>query len=61
MFYVNEMVTQRFCKACSVPYACIIELVKYTEWAAGIVPVMKSDETLVQICGDFKLTIIKNQ
>ena len=35
----------------------IIELVQYAEWAAPIVPVLKSDKTSVRICGDFKLTV----
>ena len=35
----------------------IIEPVQYAEWAAPIVPVLKSDKTSVRICGDFKLTV----
>ena len=27
------------------------------EWAAPIVPVLKSDKTSVRICGDFRLTV----
>ena len=71
-FYVDETVPPKFCKACSVAYAMrtkvekelerltkegIIEPVQYAEWAAPIVPVLKSDKTSVQICGDFKLTV----
>nr|VZH96762.1 unnamed protein product [Spirometra erinaceieuropaei] len=61
----------RFFKARTVPYALapkveeeldrlqkadIIELVQYSEWAAPIVPVLKTDGS-VRICGDYKLTI----
>ena len=34
----------------------IIEPVQFAEWAASIVPVLKSDN---KICGDFKLTVNK--
>ena len=75
-FYVDETVPPKFCKARSVPYAMrtkvekelerltkegIIEPVQYAEWAAPIVPVLKSDKTSVRICGDFKLILIKPQ
>ncbi|BHF76352.1 hypothetical protein SprV_0501945000 [Sparganum proliferum] len=61
----------RFFKARTVPYAVapkveeeldrlqkadIIDPVQYSEWAAPIVPVLKSDGS-VRICGDYKLTI----
>ncbi|KAG1927461.1 retrotransposable element [Pimephales promelas] len=34
----------------------IIEPVKHSEWAAPVVPVLKSDNT-VRLCGDYKLTV----
>ncbi|KAJ8003218.1 hypothetical protein DPEC_G00167120 [Dallia pectoralis] len=34
----------------------IIEPVKFSEWAAPIVPVLKPDDS-VRICGDYKLTV----
>ena len=34
-----------------------VESVQYTDWAAPIVPVLKSDKKTVRICGDFKLTV----
>ena len=37
----------------------ILEPVEFAEWAAPIVPVVKSDKSSVCICGDFKLTINK--
>ena len=71
-FYVDETVPPKFCKARSVPYAMqtkvekelerltkegIIEPVQYAEWAAPIVPVLKSDKTSVRIFENFKLTV----
>ena len=34
----------------------IISPVKYSKWAAPIVPVLKQDKKTVRICGDYKLT-----
>ncbi|KAG1927827.1 K02A2.6-like [Pimephales promelas] len=69
--YVDKEVVPRFFKARPVPYAMktkveaeierllkekIIEPVKHSEWAAPVVPVLKSDNT-VRLCGDYKLTV----
>ena len=35
----------------------VIEPVKYFEWAAPIVPVLKSDQSSVRICGDYTLRV----
>ena len=35
----------------------VIEPVEYSNWAAPIVPILKSDQKSVRICGDFKLTV----
>ena len=35
----------------------IVEPVKFADWAAPIVPVMKRDKESVRICGDYKLTV----
>ena len=35
----------------------IIEPVKFSDWAAPIVPVLKKDGN-IRICGDYKLTVI---
>ncbi|XP_057674326.1 uncharacterized protein K02A2.6-like [Corythoichthys intestinalis] len=68
---VNKEAQPKFCKPRPVPYAVkplvekelqrllddkIIEPVKFTEWAAPIVPVRKPDGS-VRICGDYKLTV----
>ena len=62
----------RFCKARQVPYALrekveqelsrlteegILQPVQFAEWAAPIVPVLKSDKSSVRICGHFKQTV----
>ncbi len=70
--YVDPEARPRFCKARSVPYAMrakveeelerlvaegVLEPVQFSEWAAPIVPVLKSDRISVRICGGFKLTV----
>ena len=71
--HVDPTATPIFHKARPVPYALrekieqhlerleragTIEPVQYSEWAAPIVPVMKSDGT-GRVCGDYKLTVNK--
>ena len=70
-FYVDDTVKPRFCKPRPVPFALrakvedeldrmqdagIIRPVELSEWAALIVPVLKSTGA-VRICGDYKVTI----
>ena len=72
--YIDPNVTPKFCKPRPLPYAFrnkveeelnhlrelgIIEPVQFAEWAAPIVPVLKSDNKSIRICGDFKLTVNK--
>ena len=74
--FVDPSVSPRFCKARSVPYSMqilvdekldqlvkekVIEPVEYADWAAPIVPVLKSDKKTVRICGDFKLKLTVNR
>ena len=62
----------RFFKARTVPYALrdkveetlkalveegTLEPVEFSNWAAPIVPVLKSDKSCVKICGDFRMTV----
>ena len=69
--YVDPTAQPEFYKARSVPYALrgkveaeldrlqrqgVIEPVQFADWAAPIVPVVKSDGT-IRICGDYKLTV----
>ena len=69
--YVSDNVKPCFCRARTVPYALrtkteqemqqltdqkAIEPVAMSEWAALIVPVLKSDGSL-RICSDYKITI----
>lgn len=71
--YADKEAAARFFKARPVPYAMrgrveaelnrlltqeIIEPVKHAEWAAPVVPVLKTDDT-VRLCGDYKLTVIQ--
>ena len=61
-----------YAKARSVPYALrqkveeeldrlvaegILEPIEYSDWAAPIVAVVKSDKKSVRICGDFRTTV----
>ena len=70
--HVEPNATPRFIPARSVPYALrdkvdreltrlqeegTLEPVEVSEWAAPIVPVLKSDKQNVRICGDFRLTV----
>ena len=70
--HVDPSVTPRFCKARPVPYAMrelvekeldhltqqgVLEPVQFADWAAPIVPVLKSDKKSLRICGDFKMTV----
>ena len=69
--HVDPNVKPKFFKARSVPYSLrekvetelgtlestgLISPVQFCDWAASIVPVMKSNGT-IRICGDFKVTI----
>uniref|UniRef100_H3AQV6 ribonuclease H n=1 Tax=Latimeria chalumnae TaxID=7897 RepID=H3AQV6_LATCH len=69
--YIEHNETPRYFKPRSVPYAMkpkveagldcllkkkIIEPVKFSDWAAPIVSVLKPDSS-VRICGDYKLTV----
>ncbi|XP_064653028.1 uncharacterized protein K02A2.6-like [Lineus longissimus] len=73
-FYIDPDVKPKFFKPRSVAYAItdkveteidrlrsesILTPVKFADWAAPIVPVMKADKKTVRICGDFKLTVNK--
>ena len=69
--YVDEKASPLYLKACPVPYALkkgvedelerlekegIISPVDFSEWAAPIVPVVKTNGT-ARICGDYKCTV----
>ena len=70
-FYVDDTVKLRFCQPRPVPFALrakvedelyrmqdagIIRPVEFSEWAAPIVPVLRSTSA-VRICGNYKVTI----
>ena len=72
--YVDPKITPKFCKPRPIPYAFkekveeelkrlsdlgIISPIQFSEWAAPIVPVLKSDKKSVRICGDYSVTINK--
>ena len=69
---VDSNAKPRFCKAHTIPHAFkakvedelerlgkegTLEPVQFSEWAAPIVPVLKSDKSSIRICGDFCLTV----
>lgn len=73
--YLEENATPKFCKARPVPLSMkpaiekeldnlvkqdVLKAVEFSDWAAPIVPVLKSDKTSIRICGDFKVTINKH-
>ena len=70
--HVDPTAQPRFCKARAVPFSMkskveeelkrlqqegILEPIQFADWAAPIVPVLKSDGKSLRICGDFKLTV----
>ena len=69
---IDPSARPKFCKAKTVPYAYralvnkeldrlvdqgILTPVQFADWAAPIVPVLKSDKQSVRISGDFKRTV----
>ena len=72
--HIDPNVSPKFCRARPVPYSMrplveaaldklvaqgVIEPVQLSDWAAPIVPVLKTDKKTVRICGDFSITINK--
>ena len=70
--HVDPNARPRFCRSRVVPYALrekvsaeldrlvqegTLEPMDIADWAAPIVPVLKSDKTSVRICGDFRMTV----
>ena len=70
--HINPGATPKFCKVRQVPYAMrynmeeeierlttegIVEPVQFSEWAAPVVSVLKSDQESIHLCGDYKLTV----
>ena len=68
----TDIAKPRFHKARAVPYAYrqrveeeldrlvtvgVLEPIDSSDWAAPIVPVIKSDKKSVRICGDFRFTV----
>jgi len=69
---VEPSAKPHYAKARSVPYALrqkveeeldrlvaegILEPIEYSDWAASIIAVVKSDKKSVRICGDFRTTV----
>ena len=69
--HVDASVSPKYHRARSIPYALwgkvdaelerlqekgVIEPVRFSEWAAPVVPVMKGDGS-IRICGDYKVTV----